>query len=103
MGMRTSELLGTISQALHDSWPEVLDHDVSLVKQTIQYFPVARNFEVERDALFPAIETHEIRRFVVDERTERTRVIASADAFDLDDPGSEVRKNHRAIRAGKYA
>ena len=100
--MRPCQLLGAVAEPIHHPGPEVLDHYVGLVQQAVEQFAVTRRLEVERNALLSSVEAHEVRRFVVDERTERTSIVSRAHSLYLDDACSEVSKRHRAIRSRQH-
>jgi len=100
--VRLGQPLRPIAEPIHNAGPEVFDQGIGGVEQAFEQFAIAGGFNVENDALFPAIEAHEIGRFAVNERSEGPCIIASTEPFDFDDQRTEVCKKHRAVRSREH-
>ena len=59
--------------------------------------------QVERDRSLVAIPDQERRAFAADKRGHRARIVAPVGPLDLDDIGTVVAEQHRAIRSGQMA
>src|SRR5207253_4500747 len=89
------------AELLHGTGAEILYDNVAAADHSQEQLAVVSIFEVQRDALFAAIQGSEIRRLTVDERIEASRIVASSGMFDLDDPRAHLGQHHRAEWAGQ--
>ncbi|MCY1380333.1 hypothetical protein D9M69_681400 [compost metagenome] len=99
MGVGARQAYGTIAQSVHHTRPEIFDQYVCFAEHSFEDIAVSRTFEVQRYALFASVEAHEVRRLMVYERTERTRIVSGGDPLDFDYPRAEIGQYHRAIGA----
>ena len=97
MGVRAREAFCTVPQAIHDTGPEVFHHDVGPRQHALKKIAVSRTFEVQRNAFLAAIETHEVRRLLLDEGAESARVVAGTELLDLYDPARTREKSRTVI------
>ncbi len=91
------------AEARHHAGLEVLDEHVGFLRQTPQDLLPAGILQVERDALLPAVDAHEIGAFRTDKRAEGPGVVALPRPLNLDHLGAEIGEHHRAERAGEDA
>src|SRR5271157_6267011 len=83
------------AELAHPARPQILDHDVGLVRESMDDFAAFPRRKIDGDtalALVPAEEAE----------TEIAKRIA-LEAFDLDDLGAELREYHRAVRTRDVA
>src|ERR1700683_4345784 len=74
----------------HPARPQILDHDVRLVGEAVNYFAAFRARKIERDAALSLVPAEKAE-------TEMAKRIA-LEAFDLDYFGAELREDHRPVR-----
>ena len=80
---------GAESEALDGAGRKVLNEDVGLSNKRPQRCDSRLALEVEHDALFVAVDPHEVARLTVHGRVVRTGKITGV-AFDFDDASAEV-------------
>src|SRR5262249_48553918 len=85
---------------------EVLDDDVGAGRDRLDRPSALLGDEVEGDRLLVAIDGQVVRRHPAPRLVGRAPAagdVAVGRMLDLDDPGTQVRKQHRAERAGQDA
>jgi len=100
--MRSRQALCTIAEPVHHAGSEVFDQDVRFVEHALEECTVSRTLDVEHDALFAAVEAHEVCRLLVHEWTECSGVVTCANLFDLDDSHAQIAQDHRAVGPRKH-
>ena len=96
------EIVEAVTELVHGSGSVVLDQDVGMLEQSFEQGAVFDRLEIERNALFAAIERDEVRALFFDEGADVPGVVADAGAFNFDDPRAEIAKHHGAVRASEY-
>ena len=99
--MRRFERVVIQTEFLHRPRTEILHHNVTLLDKLHEYLAPTLRLEVERDALLPAVHTHEIEAEPVFKRTEVPRFVPCAGLFDFNHLRPQVAEKHRRIRAGE--
>ena len=90
---------------------EVLDDDIGDRREPPHDVLTLGRREIERDGLLVAIAAENDRRLtrvaafpiLEERRTHSARVVAAADALDLDDLGAQIAQRLRRERAGEHA
>ena len=89
------------AQPRHHAGPEVLDHDVGQGGKLIDDRLGGLALQVDRKALLAAVERAEIAAVAVAQRWPAADHVA-LEPLDLDDLGTEVGHQARAVRAGQH-
>ena len=89
-------------QFLHRPRTEILNKDIGLLQQLLEYCLSTLGFKVERHALLPTIHAHEIETEPIFEGTEISRFVSCTGLFNLDDLCPEVTEEHGRIRTCEY-
>ena len=89
MRIEGHRLVGTEPESLDRAGGQVLNEDVRLADERAQCVDAGLALEVEHDALFVAIDPHEVARFAVNLVVVGAGEIAGV-AFNLDDTGTEI-------------
>src|SRR5439155_22455990 len=79
-------------EVAHGPRPEVLDDDVGGPHELLEDLLAIRGLEVDDERSLVPIESHEGRALAVDERLDRSDLIATFGWLDLDDLGAEGRE-----------
>ena len=96
-GVLGVQVLPAISKPLHHTGAVVLQNDIGLRQKPFKYNAVSRCLQVQRDTLLTVIDGGEIGALAVLEGGEGAGVVALARLLHLDNPGPQVRQDHRAI------
>ncbi len=94
-GLRAASAFVVEAEFAHPARPQILDHDVGLVGEPMDYFAAFRAREIQRNAALALVPAEEAE-------TKMAKRIAF-EAFDLDNFGAELREDHRAVRTRDVA
>jgi len=90
----------TQTPTLHRAREKVLHQNIAFFDELAEYLPTLLGFEIEGDALLVAVDGEIISALTTcPRRPPLTRAIALAGNLNLDDFGSQVAQEHRAIWA----
>src|SRR5690606_4672497 len=79
---------------------EILHHDIDAGGERLCQFEIGRLLQVEHEAFLATVVQREQRAFAVLERTDMAVVVACR-WFELDDLGTEIGEQRRAVRSRK--
>ena len=81
----------------------IFDQHIGLAQQIPEYVLALVRPEVQGQAALVAVKDHGVERFAFNERCVTAAVLAAARRLNLDDIGSHVAQQHRAVRPGDIA
>ena len=90
------------AQFFHRPGRKIFDDNVTLFHQAEGDFFPFRGFQIQGNTVFIAVQVSKIPAFVVFKRQVMARIIAASRPFHLNDPGTQISKEHGAVRAGIY-
>ena len=94
-GLRAASAFVVEAELAHPARPQILDHDVGLVREPVNDFAAFRGRKIDGDAALALVPAEKAE-------TEMAKRIA-LEAFDLDNFGAELREYHRAVRTRDVA
>ena len=90
----------TEAERVHRPGPQVFDHDVGARSEPAEQRFAVLGLQIEGDAALVAVEPHEVRALVAEERSRRAREVAAARVLHLEDLSAQIGELHPAERDG---
>jgi hypothetical protein len=102
-GIERRRAIGTETEPLERTGPEILDHHVGRAEEVLHQRPAVFRLQVDGHTLLVAVDGQVIRAPAVDEGGPGARVVAVARVLDLDHLRAHVPEQHRAQRTSEHA